>query len=137
MSSFFVVIASNGSLYKGYGPCTPGYIFDGYDNVAHDVWSILVTHFTSIFFLLMVLILHVVVRKLRSGSMGKFWIVFAVISMLNYVWAVGYLEIVRFNQNLRDSPEFLEVSVICLLFLELAVYIWLLIICMEIFMTIR
>lgn len=99
-----------------------------------------ITHVTSGICLLIVLILHSFIKKLRTSPLGKYWIVFSIISIANYFYVMCLIGI-SVNFKSGDEPNHYRMyeylSLTGLLFFEFAVYIWLLVICMEIFMYMR
>lgn len=136
----------DGIVEQLHGPCLPIHINELWNDpesenqIKMTGLLALITHSTSAICLLIILALYSFIKKLRINPMGKYWIVFSVLSIANYcyvIWLIGLT--VDFDiKNKLDSRKLSEnLSFTTLLFFEFAFYIWLLIICMEIFMNLR
>lgn len=109
-----------------------------------DEWLIklmpmFLTHSISFVFLFITFVLHVCVPDLRKNIFGKFWMMFSVVSMLNYLNVImfGLLFSFYFDVYSELKQSFGIIIFAVYYFFEFAVYSWLISICMELFLTIR
>lgn len=135
-SQYFLAFSKNGSILRVFDSCTKTLGEENFfSRLKPNLWPIYVSHSTSMAFLLIILGLFIGIKKLRKNPLRKYWIVFCVLSIVNYV---GILVLVSIDEKFKfRSPKLFDATVIVLAFLEFTIYFWLLTICVETFLMLK
>lgn len=134
-----ITFSENHTFYKLTGPCSKRRL--KLKNIKADermklFFPVVSAYSVSIISLLIIFILYLCNARLKRGPMRKYWLIYSTLSICNYlnVVLIGFI-LIQGRQAIFN--EYIFILNVLYLFLELSVYIWLIVISLELYLTLK